>query len=90
MSLMEAKLDILQECKLKFLHTFQVCFVTEKSGRKYYIYIYFLLSDFVRILATGTTCELHANSTVFTSDVRQYCFLLLDQYSLLLKERTYR
>lgn len=85
---MEAKLDILQECKLKFLHTFQVRFMTQKLGRK--DYICFLLSDFVRILATGTTCELHDSSTVFTSDVRQYCFFLLDQYSLLLKEQTYR
>lgn len=70
MSLMEAKLDIFRECKLKFLHTFQVRFVTQKSGRKDYIYICFLLPDFVRILATGTTCELYASSAVFTSDVR--------------------
>lgn len=36
---MEAKSDILRECKIKFLHTFQVRFETQKSGRKYYIYI---------------------------------------------------
>lgn len=88
MSLMEAKSDILQECKIKFLHTFQVRFETQKSGHKDYTCICFVLSDFMWILATGTICEFYVSSAVFTSNIRQYRFLLLDQYSLLFKKRT--
>lgn len=86
---MEAKSDILRECKIKFLHTFQVRFES-RVARIICIYYCFVLPDFVRILATGATCELYASPADFTSDVRQYRFLLLDQYSLLLKERTCR
>lgn len=45
MSLMEAKSDLLQECKIKFVHTFQVRFRMRKSlhyGN--YIYLVFQTS----------------------------------------------
>jgi len=32
MSLMEAKSDVLKECKMKFLYTFQVRFLDTKNG----------------------------------------------------------
>lgn len=86
---MEAKSDLLQECKIKFVHTFQVRF----RIRKYVLYIteiifIFVFPDFVWILVAGAICELSINSAVFSSDICQCCCFLLGQHSMLFEKFT--
>lgn len=86
---MEAKSDLFQECKIKFVHTFQVCFPIRARMLYYGNYIYFYFPDFVRLLVAGAICELSINSTIFSSDICQYCCFLLGQYSMLFEKFTY-
>lgn len=69
MSLMEAKSDLLRECKIKFVHTFQVRFRIQQlyiTGIK----CIFVFSDFVRILVASAICEFSINPAIFSSDMR--------------------
>lgn len=96
MSLMEAKSDLLRECKIKFVHTFQVrfwirklCMYITKIIYVYYKnYIYLCFSDFVWILVAGAICELSIDSAVFSSDICQYCCFLLGQHFMLFEKFT--
>ena len=85
---MEAKSDLLQECKIKFVHTFQVCLPIRAKILHYGNYIYFCFPDFMRILVASAICELSINSAIFSSDICQYCCFLLGQYSMLFEKFT--
>lgn len=66
---MEAKSDLLRECKIKFVQTFQVRFSIQQlciTGIK----CIFVFPDFMRILVAGTICKFSINPAIFSSDIR--------------------